>query len=281
MELRETLAVVTGGASGIGLALARGLLAEGARVVLADVEEGALATAVADLAAGGGAGAGVWGVPTDVSDPASVEALARAVTSRHGDVGVVFANAGVTASGAAWESTLDDWRWMLDVNVMGTVHCVRSFVPRMIATGAPGHVCITGSLAGYLNQPGFAAYNATKHAVIAIAETLAADLREAGHPIGVTVVAPWFVTTRLAQSGRNRPASLGDTTEPSTYMQAVWRKLATYRDIAQPPEEVATQTLDAVKAGRFSVFPFAPAIDAVRARFETVLAGDVLGLYQP
>lgn len=278
MELKGALAVVTGGASGIGLALARRALAEGARVVLADIEEAALDAAVAEMATNG---ALAWGVRTDVSDASSVEALARQVSELHGDVGVVFANAGVTASGAMWESTLDDWRWMLDVNVMGTVHCVRSFVPRMIAADQPAHVCITGSLAGYLNQPGFGAYNASKHAVIAIAETLAADLREAGHPIGVTVVAPWFVTTSLAQSARNRPTALGDATEASPYMQALWGKLAGYREIAQTADDVAAQTVDAVKADRFSVFPFPPSMDAVRARFEAVLAGEVLGLYQP
>ncbi len=278
MELNGAVAVVTGGASGIGLALARRALAEGARVVLADVEEAALDRAVAELSTNGNQ---VWGVRTDVSDASSVEALAREVSERHGDVRVVFANAGVTASGAMWESTIDDWRWMLDVNVMGTVHCVRSFVPRMIDAGLPAHVCITGSLAGYLNQPGFGAYNASKHAVVAIAETLAADLREAGHAIGVTVVAPWFVSTRLAQSARNRPSALTDATVASPYMQALWGKLAAYREIAQTADEVAAQTVDAVKADRFSVFPFPPSIDAVRARFEAVLGGDVLGLYQP
>ncbi len=127
MELDGVLAVVTGGASGIGLALARRVLAEDGRVVLADVEEAALAAAVDELS---GDGAPVWGIRTDVSDADSVGALAASVAERHGDVGLVFANAGVTASGAVWESTLDDWRWMLDVNVMGTVHCVRSFVPK-------------------------------------------------------------------------------------------------------------------------------------------------------
>jgi NAD(P)-dependent dehydrogenase (short-subunit alcohol dehydrogenase family) len=158
---------------------------------------------------------------------------------------------------------------------------VRTFVPRMIDDGEPAHVCITGSLAGYLNQPGFGAYNASKHAVTAIAETLAADLVEAGHPIGVTIVAPWFVQTRLAQSARNRPASLAEAAPVSDFTKRIWSTLTPYRDLSQTPEEIADHAVDAVRDGRFSVFPFAPSRDAVRERFEAVLDGRTLGLYVP
>src|SRR5215470_7219397 len=170
-EFSGRTAVVTGAASGIGLALTRRLLREGMRVALADV-----------------------------GDEAAVGRLADEAAARLGPVRLVCANAGVTLSAATWESTADDWAWLFRVNVLGVVHCVRTFVPRFIADGDPAHVCITGSLAGYLNQPGFGAYNASKHAVTAIAETLAGDLAEAGQPIGVTIVAPWFVSTNLARS---------------------------------------------------------------------------------
>jgi NAD(P)-dependent dehydrogenase (short-subunit alcohol dehydrogenase family) len=243
---------------------------------MADIEADALTQAVGSVAPGA-----VLAVPTDVSDAAAVEHLAVEAEAALGPVRLVCANAGVTTSGATWESTPDDWEWLWRVNVLGVVHTVRAFVPRMIAAAEPAHVCITGSLAGYLNQPGFGAYNASKHAVTAIAESLAADLDAAGHPIGVTIVAPWFVQTRLAQSARNRPRDLGDAAAVSDYMRRIWSTLSPYRDLSQTPEEIADRAVDAVVAGRFSVFPFAPSTAAVRARFEAVLEGRSLGLYVP
>jgi NAD(P)-dependent dehydrogenase (short-subunit alcohol dehydrogenase family) len=279
-ELSGRTAVVTGAASGIGRALTRRLLREGMRVALADVEIGPLEAAAAAMAEEFGVDA-VTAVRTDVTDAAAVERLADDAAARLGPVRLVCANAGVTTSGAIWDSTADDWAWLWRVNVLGVVHAVRTFVPRMIATGEPAHVCITGSLAGYLNQPGFGAYNASKHAVTAIAETLAADLAEAGHPIGVTIVAPWFVRTRLPQSARNRPADLADVAAPTEFLQRIWATLTPYRDLSQTPEEVADLAVDAVRDGRFSVFPFEPSVAAVRARFEAVLDGRPLGLYVP
>jgi NAD(P)-dependent dehydrogenase (short-subunit alcohol dehydrogenase family) len=151
----------------------------------------------------------------------------------------------------------------------------------MIAAGQPAHVCITGSLAGYLNQPGFGAYNASKHAVTAIAETLAGDLEAAGHPIGVTIVAPWFVRTRLGESARNRPVALAAVAPVTDHMRRIWATLAPTRHLSQAPEEIADQAIDAVVTGRFSVFPFGPSVAAVRDRFEAVLDGRALGLYLP
>ena len=276
-DLRGATAVVTGAASGIGFELTKRMLRDGARVAMADIEDAALDKAAAEAGELGE----VLSVRTDVTDAAAVEAMAARVDDAFGAPQLVFANAGVTATGAAWESTVDDWQWMWSVNVNGAVHCVRSFVPRMIAAGRPGHVCITGSLAGYINQPGFAAYNASKAAVTALAETLAADLIEAGHPIGVSVVAPWFVMTRLAQSARNRPAALDDTAPVSAFMQDVWSKLASMKDVALTAVDVADIVVDAVKAGRFAVFPYEPSREALRARVDRLLDGDVLGLYLP
>jgi NAD(P)-dependent dehydrogenase (short-subunit alcohol dehydrogenase family) len=276
-ELRGTTAVVTGAASGIGFELTKRMLRDGARVVMADIEVAALDKAAAHAGELGE----VLAVCTDVTDAAAVESMAARVDDAFGPPQLVFANAGVTATGASWESTVDDWQWMFSVNVHGAVNCVRSFVPRMIDAGRPGHVCITGSLAGYINQPGFAAYNASKAAVTALAETLAADLIEAGHPIGVSVVAPWFVMTRLAQSARNRPAALDDTAPVSAFMHDVWSKLSSMKDVALTAPDVADIIIDAVKAGRFAVFPYEPSRDALRARVDKLLDGDVLGLYLP
>ena len=276
-DLAGKTAVVTGAASGIGLELTKRMLREGARVVMTDIEA---ATLDASAAAAGELGE-VLAVRTDVTDAAAVEAMAARVDETFGPPQLVFANAGVSASGAAWESTLDDWQWLWSVNVNGALNCVRSFVPRMIATGEHGHVCITGSLAGYINQPGFAAYNASKAAVTALAETLAADLREGGHPIGVSVVAPWFVMTRLAQSARNRPAALNDSAPTSGFMRDVWSKLGSMQDVALTAVDVAATVIDAIKAGQFAIFPYEPSRDALRARVESLLDGDVLGLYLP
>jgi NAD(P)-dependent dehydrogenase (short-subunit alcohol dehydrogenase family) len=276
-DLKGKTAIVTGAASGIGLELTKRMLREGARVVMADIEAVTL-DAAAEAA---GAVGEVLAVCTDVTDASAVEGLAARIDATFGTPQLVFANAGVSASGAAWESTLDDWQWVWSVNVNGAVNCVRSFVPRMIAAGAPGHVCITGSLAGYINQPGFAAYNASKAAVTALAETLAADLREAGHPIGVSVVAPWFVMTRLAQSARNRPAALNETAPTTGFMRDVWTKLASMQDVALTAFDVADTVTDAVKAGQFAIFPYEPSREALRARVDALLDGDVLGLYLP
>jgi hypothetical protein len=207
--------------------------------------------------------------------------MAARVDDSFGPPQLVFANAGVTATGAAWESTLDDWQWMWSVNVNGAVHCVRSFVPRMIAAGRPGHVCITGSLAGYINQPGFAAYNASKAAVTALAETLAAD-SDRSRPshrrqCGRAVVRD----DPLVAVGAQPTGALDETAPTSDFMRDVWSKLASMKDVALTAVEVADIVVDAVKAGRFAVFPYEPSRDALRARVDKLLDGDVLGLYLP
>jgi NAD(P)-dependent dehydrogenase (short-subunit alcohol dehydrogenase family) len=276
-SVQGATAVVTGAASGIGYALTEALLGAGARVVMADVEPGAL-----QVAAEGAARLGeVLPVVTDVRDASAVEELADRAADALGVVQLVFANAGVSVSGATWDMTPDDWAWILGVNTLGVAHTVRSFVPRLLASGARGHVCITASVAGYMNQPGFGAYNASKHAVVAIAESLAADLREAGHPIGVTLLAPWFVRTRLAQAGRNRPADLADATPVTDFMRDVSARLGTWGDTTQQPDEVAALALDAVANGQFAVFPFAPSRAAVRDRIDAVLAGGIMDFYLP
>lgn len=270
-------AVVTGAASGIGLALTRRLLAAEARVVMADVEPAALDAAAADAAADGE----VLPVVVDVRDPAAIDALAARTTEEFGVAQLVFANAGVSVSGATWDVTADDWQWVLGVNVLGVANMVRAFVPPLLASGRAGHVCITASVAGYVNQPGFGAYNASKAAVVGLAESLAADLREAGHPIGVTLLAPWFVRTRLAEAGRNRPADLADATPRSEFSRAISARLGTWSDTTQTPEHVAELALAAMEDGRFAVFPYEPSRDAVRARIESVLSGGIADFYLP
>ena len=192
-SLRDKVAVVTGGASGIGLAMAERFLAEGMKVVIADVEAAALSPAAERL---GTDGAEVLAVQTDVTVWADVEALAEAAYERYGAVHVVCNNAGVVTRGAAWEQSLEDWQWVIGVDLWGVIHGVKAFVPRMLASGEPGHVVSTASIAGLFAMPTIAPYNVAKVGVVALSETLHHDLRAAGSSIGVSVLCPGVVPTR-------------------------------------------------------------------------------------
>ena len=269
-------AVVTGAASGIGRAITDQLLAAGAKVVMADVERTALDAA----AAAAGEHGEVLAAVVDVRDPAALDELAvRTAAHFGGPARLVFANAGISVSGATWDMTADDWDWVLGVNVLGVANTVRAFLNPLLASGESGHVCITGSVAGYTNQPGFVAYNASKHAVTAIAETLAAELADAGHPVGVTLLAPWFVRTNIGQAARNRPADLTEVTPAGPLMQVVRERMAGMSNTVQDPATIARLALEAIAEGRFAVFTHEPSRAVVRARFEAVLAGGVLGAY--
>ncbi|HML01043.1 MAG TPA: SDR family NAD(P)-dependent oxidoreductase [Acidimicrobiales bacterium] len=253
-QLRGKVAVITGAASGIGLAVARQAAAEGMAVVLADVEERALAAATDDLAgridAGAGAGAEVEGVVTDVSDAASMAALRDRTLERFGAVHLVHLNAGVNAGGPMWEVPEADWRWILGVNLWGVIHGIRTFVPPLIEQGE-GHVVLTASLAGLASPPFMGPYNATKHAVVTISETLLKDLAIAGAPVGVSVLCPGFVNTKIAESDRNRPPwAPMQASEARTQMEQLGRQwVATGMD----PAEVAAAVFQAVRDGNFYV----------------------------
>ncbi len=266
------MAVVTGGASGIGRALADRLAAEGMKLVLADVEATALERAVAELES---AGAEALGVPTDVSSPADVEALADAAWSRFGGVSLLCANAGVMQDvGPVWERPLEDFAWVFGVNLWGPVHCVRSFLPRMLASKEPGHVVITGSMSGLTVVPGNGVYQMSKHATVALAETLFHELGDT--PIGVSVLCPGFVQTGILSSDRNRPDALrsGDAPPPRA-VAGGWTGDASdaLQAIAMPPGQVADQVVAAVREERFWILTHADAVERVRSRFESIIEG--------
>jgi NAD(P)-dependent dehydrogenase (short-subunit alcohol dehydrogenase family) len=266
-ELRGKVAVVTGAASGIGRALAGAFAAEGARVVLADVEAVALDEAAHAIARG----SETIAVRTDVSKSEDVEALAVAAERAFGAVHVVCNNAGVSVSGLSWTHTIADWQWVLGVNLWGVIHGVRVFVPRLLANGADGHVVNTASMAGLLSAPGMAVYDVTKHGVVTLSESLFHELRMLGASIGVSVLCPGFVDTRIMDSGRNRPAALGDTAPPlpgQEQMQQVARGLLA---AGLPPERVAALVVDAIRADRFWVLPHPEWKRFVRTRLEDVL----------
>src|ERR1700722_16188374 len=202
-DLGGKVAVITGGASGIGRAVAERAAAEGMQLVLGDIEEGPLQQAVDDLT---GAGAEAIGVRTDVADRASVEALRDRALDRFGTVHLVHNNAGVGLGGPIWEVSEEDWRWILGVNLLGVAHGIATFVPLLSEQGE-GHVVNTASIAGLATAPFLGPYNATKQAVVAISETLHKDLQASGvSGVGVSVLCPGFVQTRIGESDRNRPS---------------------------------------------------------------------------
>ena len=205
-ELAGKTAFVTGGADGIGLALGRAFAEAGMKVMLADIESDALAGAVKSLH---NIGPGVRGVRCDVADPASVDRAAKETIEAFGKVHVVCNNAGVAAAGGIDNISLDNWRWVLDVNLMGVLHGIRAFLPHIRAHGEGGHFVNTASMAGMNGGLGFSPYTAAKFAVVGMSEGLSQQLKP--HGIGVSVLCPHFVRTRIGESGRNRPERYGET----------------------------------------------------------------------
>jgi NAD(P)-dependent dehydrogenase (short-subunit alcohol dehydrogenase family) len=267
-ELAGKVAVVTGAASGIGLATSRRLAAAGMKVVLADIEQPALDEAEASLTA---AGAQVAAVLTDVSDASSMERLRDRAVEQFGTVHLVHNNAGVGVGGPLWTVSEADWRWVLGVNLWGVVHGVRVFVPLLVDQGE-GHVVNTASVAGLTSPPFLGPYNTTKHAVVALSESLYRDLKVAGSPVGVSVLCPGFVRTGIADSDRNRPewapgseASGGDPVA----LQMVRQLVAA----GSPPEEIAEHVVDAIIADRFYIVTHPEALASVQTRMCDLLEG--------
>src|SRR5436190_18589010 len=243
-------AVVTGAASGIGLALADRFATSGMHVVLADVDEEGLATAAEQI---GARGVNTLTARTDVSDEASVNALAAAALDRFGAVHVVCNNAGVVSNADAWFGPLAAWSWVLGVNLWGVIHGVRAFLPTLVAQGE-GHIVNTASIAGLL--PGFGpSYDASKHAVVALTEDLYLNLQQVGLPIGVSVLCPGWVRTRIMDADRNWPDRLGDAPPPGMGTEIVEPHVRRAVDEGTPPAMVADLVADAVQANRFWVFP--------------------------
>ena len=246
-------AVVTGGASGIGRGLATSLLEDGAaHVVIADIEQGALDLTVSELQALGRGE--VSGVRCDVSDPKAVEDAARVAWDRTGGVQVVCLNAGVFAGGYSWETTLDDWDWVMGVNLRGLVHGIRSFVPRLIDAGQPSHVIGTASIAGIVASAASAVYCTSKFAAVGLMESLQHDLGLAGAShVGASVICPGMVATNIDHGDRNRPADLGDATDTESSHLAGDSISQILGDGGLDPLVGARHALGQVKAGRFYV----------------------------
>ena len=268
-NLTNKVAVITGGAEGIGKALAVALAAEGMKLVLADINESKLAETVAELAAGG---AEVIGVKTDVAQSAQVETLAEAAFAKFGKVNLLINNAGVAVGKSAWEATEKDWEWVMGINLYGVTHALRAFIPRMLASGEEGHIVNTASIAGLISVPSLSTYNVTKFGVVTLSEGLHHDLTLRGANIGVSVLCPGWVNTRIAESERNR-ASQDRTDMTKLDKVSVKTNMAVMKAVQSgiSPEEVARATVDAVKNKQFYILTHPHTLKGVEVRMQDIL----------
>jgi NAD(P)-dependent dehydrogenase (short-subunit alcohol dehydrogenase family) len=261
-ELNERVAVITGGASGIGLATARRLAAAGMRLVLADIEQPRLDAAVAEIAA---SGAEVLGVATDVGELAQVQALADRAYERFGAVHVVFNNAGVALFGPIQEMRHEDWEWVLRVDLWGVIHGVETFLPRMIAQAEGGHIVNTASFAGLVANQGLGVYCVAKYGVVALSECLYRDVSQYG--IGVSVLCPMIVATNITTSERNRPVALGGDASPRLPTE---EEQGSLQGGTVTADDVAARVVDGIRAGDLYILTHPESRTFIRRRFERI-----------
>jgi NAD(P)-dependent dehydrogenase (short-subunit alcohol dehydrogenase family) len=273
-SLKGRVAVVTGAASGIGLALAERFAAEGMKVVMADIEAAALATASEGLR---GKGAQIHATRVDVARPEDVERLAAETYRAFGAAHVVCNNAGVAVIGAAHEHTLADWQWVIGVNLWGVIHGVRAFLPRMLAGGDEGHIVNTASMAGLTTAPFMSVYDVTKHGVVALSESMYKEFTATGAPIGVSVVCPGLINTSIMRSSRNRPAELAEEGKAGPMAQAFGQGLADRLTTGYPPSKVAEQVFHGIHDKRFYIVPAQPEV----RQWATIRAQDIIELRNP
>ncbi len=269
-DFRDKVAVITGGASGLGLAMAKRFAAEGMKLVLADIEEDALRRVEQDFRK---AKIPVVGIRTDVSRAQDIERLAEKALATFGGVHLLCNNAGVAPGGTVWEHTLADWEWVLGVNVWGVIHGVRTFLPIMLRQEGECHVINTASVAGLLSVPNMGSYCVSKHSVVTLSECLFHDLRQRDANVGVSVLCPAFVPTGISDSERNRPAMLRNpprnkTPEELASEEAMRHAVTSGRISA---DQVAQMVFDAVQENRFYVLTHPKIKSAIQTRMEDIL----------
>ena len=276
-DFKDKVAVVTGAASGIGRALAARCVREEMKVVLADIEVLTLAETARELDVGD---ADVLAVKTDVSRANEVEALAHKALCRFGAVHLLFNNAGVIKGGVLWEHSLADWEWIINVNLWGVIHCVRVFVPLMLAQNVSCHIVNTASLAGLIAPPNQGIYNVTKHGVVAITETLYRELAERDAKLKVSVLCPSHVRTRIYDAERNLPPAYRDggaaRPMPQRELKAIWSEVAErYKDYGGmlSPDHIADCTFDAIRDGRLYVLTHPELNPLLLERTEAMIHG--------
>jgi NAD(P)-dependent dehydrogenase (short-subunit alcohol dehydrogenase family) len=268
-DFQGKVAVITGGASGLGRAMAERFASEGMSIVLADVEPNALAKAEAEMKA---AGAKVIGVRTDVSKAADVEALAQKTLAAFGGVHLLANNAGVAEGGNVWDNTVADWEWVLGVNVWGVIHGVRVFTPIMLKQGSEGHIINTASVAGLISPPGMGIYCVSKHAVVTLSECLHQDLAQKTDKLKCSVLCPAYVPTGIADSGRNRPAELKETrqkTAADLALDASLKKAVQSGKLSAA--DVAQKVYEAVRDERFYILTHPKIKPSIQWRMEDIL----------
>ncbi len=271
---KDRVAVITGAASGLGREFANTAAGLGMKLVLADVQRDALDQAAAELVAGG---ADVLAMACDVRKGEQVRALADAAMARFGAVHLVFNNAGVGSGGLIWENSEADWEWVLGVNLWGVIHGVRVFTKLMLECAArdpqfEGHIVNTASMAGLLAAPTMGVYNVSKHAVVALSETLYQDLQLVQAPIGASVLCPYFVPTGISQSHRNRPDDVrmtGAATASQLASQAMTVKAVESGKVSAA--DVARLTFDAIRDGQFYIYSHPGALSSVAERMESIV----------
>ncbi len=262
-DLKGKVAAVTGAGSGLGRAMALAFSREGMRVALADVDEKGLQETMA-------LGVDGFTMRVDVSKGPEVQKFSDETEKKLGPAWLVCNNAGVSPLGAVWENTVADWQWILGVNLWGVIHGVRAFVPRLIERNA-GHIVNTASVAGLISPPGSSAYNVTKHAVVALSESLHHDLRERGSAVGVSVLCPAYVPTGIVNSERNRPGEFGapEKSKETLAKEALMRKAVASGRLTA--DDIARAVVAAVKEERFYILTHPRIKGAIRARMEDIL----------
>jgi NAD(P)-dependent dehydrogenase (short-subunit alcohol dehydrogenase family) len=270
MQIEGKVAVVTGGASGIGLGMSKTFAAAGAKLVLADIEAETVESAAAALR---DSGAEAVGIQCDVADPASVDRLRDEALSTFGAVHVLCNNAGVAGGIPAplWEQPQDEWDWVMGVNLSGVIHGIQRFVPVILEQGEGGHVINTASIAGLVEGGGI--YGVSKHAVVALSESMYRDAQLRGLPLGVSVLCPGWVHTRILEADRNRPEAPRETPEALNPLVQQFRAMSEEAvRKGMDPEEVGSQVLDAIRSDRFYILTH-PWEGMIRNRMENLLEG--------
>ena len=270
-DFKNKVAVITGAASGIGLGLAKLSVEKEMRVVLADVEAEALAEAQAELSA---SGADVTAIVADVANKEDVKALTQTTVDAYGGVDLLINNAGVAAGSSLWESTSNDCQWVIGVNLWGVIHCIRQFVPIMLAQNTAGHIGNTSSIAGLTTYHPSALYHLTKHGIVALSEQLHHDLAIRGANIKVSVLCPGFVNTKIMDAERNRPEAYQNDLAAAKQdarlneLEDIFRQMVA---AGMPPSTVAERVFEAIVEEKFFVFTHPELKPLIQTRLEDVL----------
>ena len=269
-SLKEKVAVITGGASGLGLAMAKRFAADGASLVLQDIEPTALEKAVADFKAEGVKAIGVGG---DVSKEETLENLLKVTLETYGKANILCNNAGVGSGGLSWELSHKDWEWVIGVDLWSIIHGIRHFVPQMLEQGDECHVVNTASLAGLTSAPMMGPYNVCKHAVVTLSETMYQEMQLLDTKIGVSVLCPAWVNTKIDESDRNRPADMqnAEQKEETQAEQLLQMQIKQFLRDGLDPSVIGEAVYDAVKNNKFYILTHPEFESAIQTRMEDIL----------